>query len=478
MPPETSIIAIDQGTTGTSGHRLRDDGTFETIAEFEHRQIYPHQGWVEHDPVELGRHVDAICDRAGHAAALGIANQGETVVAWDAETRRPIYNAIVWQDARTSDVTERLKAEGAEELTLQVAGLPLDPYFSAAKLRWLLDNVPEARELRRAGRLRLGTSDSFFLDRLTGRFATDLTTASRTSLMNLETLQWDERLADLFGVPIECLPEICPTAGAFGETRGIPVTASLVDQQAALFGHGGRRKGDAKITFGTGAFALALAGDSVPRDPRSGLESTIAWKIGDAPCAYALQGGIYNAASAVNWARSLGLFSEYAEIDDFAADPAIARGLVFVPALSGLSCPYWDRHAAGLWLGLGLDTTRSDMMQAVLEGVALLSETVLAAINALSPLAPVLSVDGGLARNRYFLRFLADATGKRVRVPSSAELTGLGAAQLAMIGAGLADIDTLPPPPPPKAEIAPKAPLAAALHAQFTEAIERSKAWR
>lgn len=478
MPLESSVIAIDQGTTGTKAHRLRGDGAFETVAGFEHRQIYPRQGWVEHDPEELVRHLETALDRAGKADAIGIANQGETVVAWDAETKRPIHNAIVWQDARTADVTERLKADGAEELTLKVAGLPLDPYFSATKLRWLLDNVAEAKALRQAGRLRLGTSDSFFLDRLTGRFATDVTTASRTSLMNLETLQWDQRLADLFGVPLDCLPEIRPTAGAFAEARGMPVTASLVDQQAALFGHGCRRKGDAKITFGTGAFALAVAGSAVPRDTESGLEATVAWKLGDAPVAYALQGGIYNAASAVNWARSLGLFADYDEISDFTAESAIARGLVFVPALSGLSCPYWDRRAAGLWLGMGLETTKADMMQALLEGVALLAEKVMAAIDKLSPLASVLSVDGGMTRNRYFTRFLADAMNKRVRIPSSAELTGLGAAQLAMVGAGLADIDTLPPAPPPKAEIAPTAPLGADLHARFTAAVERSRAWR
>ena len=313
---------------------------------------------------------------------------------------------------------------------------------------------------------------------MTGCFATDVTTASRTSLMNLETLQWDQRLADLFGVPIECLPEIRPTAGAFADARGIPVTASLVDQQAALFGHGCRRKGDAKITFGTGAFALAVAGNTVPRDTESGLEATVAWKIGDTPAAYALQGGIYNAASAVNWARNLGLFADYQEIDGFAGESAIARGLVFVPALSGLSCPYWDRRAAGLWLGMGLETTHADLMQALLEGVALLAHKVMAAIDKLSPLAPVLSVDGGLTRNRYFTHFLADAMNKRVRVPSSAELTGLGAAQLAMIGVGLAKPDTLPPAPSPKVEIAPAAPLAADLHARFDAAVERSKAWR
>jgi glycerol kinase len=478
MPPEPFTIAIDQGTTGTKAHRLRADGTFETIASFEHRQIYPQQGWVEHDPDEIAGQVASVLTQAQGASAIGIANQGETVIAWDAHTKRPIYNAIVWQDARTAEVTERLKADGAEALTLQIAGLPLDPYFSATKLRWLLDNVPEAKVLRSAGRLRFGTSDSFLLDRLTGTFATDVTTASRTSLMSLETLQWDQRLADLFGVPIECLPEIRPTAGLLGHANGIPVMASLVDQQAALFGHGCRRKGDVKITFGTGAFALAVAGDTVPRDPESGLEATIAWKIGDAPCAYALQGGIYNAASAVNWARGLGLFAEYRDIDDFVGDPAIARGLVFVPALSGLSCPYWDRRAAGLWLGLGLETTRADMMRALLEGVALLAERVMAAIDTLSPLAPVLSVDGGLTRNRYFTCFLADAMNKRVRVPSNAELTGLGTAQLAMIGAGLAKIDTLPPFPLPKAEIAPAAPLSAELRARFTEAIARSRTWR
>jgi glycerol kinase len=244
-----------------------------------------------------------------------------------------------------------------------------------------------------------------------------------------------------------------------------------------LFGHGCRGTGDAKITFGTGAFALAVAGNTVPRDNASGLESTIAWKLGDAPCAYALQGGIYNAASAVNWARSLGLFAEYAEIDAFAAAPAIGRGLAFVPALSGLSAPYWDRRAAGLWLGMGLDTSKADMMQALLEGIALLAGTVMAAIDKLSPLGSMLSVDGGLSRNRYFTQFLAEALNKRIRVPSSAELTGLGAAQLAMLGGGLATLDTLATPPA-RAELAPQAPLAPELHARFADAIARSKAWR
>jgi glycerol kinase len=475
MPP--SALAIDQGTTGTKAHLLRGDGTFETLQGFEHKQIYPQPNWVEHDPEELIAHLQASLALSKDAAAIGIANQGETVIAWDARTKRPIHNAIVWQDSRTSDATDKLKADGKEEVTLALAGLPLDPYFSASKLRWLLDHVPEAQPLRREGRLRFGTSDAYYLDRLAGTFATDVTTASRTSLMNLETLQWDPRLADLFGVPLECLPEIRPTTGDFGAMGKARVTASLVDQQAALFGHGCRRRGDAKITFGTGAFALAVAGGTVPRDTKSGLESTIAWKLGDAPCAYALQGGIYNAASAVNWARGLGLFADYKEIDAFAAESAISRGLAFVPALSGLSCPYWDRRAAGLWLGMGLDTTKADMMQALLEGVALLAETVLATIDTLSPLGSTVSVDGGLSRNSYFTRFLAEATNKRIRVPASAELTGLGAAQLAMLGAGAATLDSLPAPKP-RTEIAPSAPLSRDLHARFADAVARSKSWR
>lgn len=475
---ERSVIAIDQGTTGTKVHRLGMDGKFETLGGFEHRQIFPRSGWVEHDPNELIDHLTRCLALGKDAAAIGLDNQGETVIAWDSKTKQPIYNAIVWQDARTEDEIQRLKATGAEAETLQRAGLPLDPYFSASKLKWLLDNVPEAQELHRQGRLRLGTSDSFFLDRLAGRFTTDVTTASRTSLMNLETLSWDPFLCDLFGVPLDCLPEIGATAGELGEIDGVALTANVVDQQAALFGHGCRKRGDAKITFGTGAFALAIAGDKPLRDPASGLLPTIAWQIADEPCTYALDGGVYNAASAINWARGLGLFTDYAEIDSFTAEAAIARNIVFVPALSGLGCPYWDRSAAGMWLGLGLDTGKPDLMQAVLEGIALRASEVMRAMSTLTPLSDQLSIDGGVVSNDYFCRFLAAALDRRLTIPSSAELTGLGAAQLAMIGAGLAAMETLPPAPPAARAIEPDQPLAAALHARFGEAVKRCRAWR
>ena len=219
------VVAVDQGTTGTKSFTLNEDGSFISAAAFEHRQIYPQAGWVEHDPEELLRHVTEAIAAAGSVDAIGIDNQGETVIAWDADTGRPVHNAIVWQDDRTKDVTEKLKAEGAEELTLKIAGLPLDPYFSASKLRWFIDHVPEAKDAVEARRLRLGTSDAFFLARLTGTYATDVTTASRTSLMALETCTWDPQLCDLFGVPMECLPEIRATAGIFGAHKGVPVTA-------------------------------------------------------------------------------------------------------------------------------------------------------------------------------------------------------------------------------------------------------------
>jgi glycerol kinase len=473
-----SVVAIDQGTTGTKAYWLGTEGRFQSIGGFEHRQIYPQPGWVEHDARELLDHVGRLVECATGAAALGIDNQGETVVAWDAESGEPIYNAIVWQDARTLATTERLKADGGEALTLARAGLPLDPYFAASKLGWILENVPAAKRLLARGKLRLATSDSFFLDRLAGLYATDVTTASRTSLMNLATGQWDPELCRLFGLPIECLAEIRPTAGEFGAVGRLPIRASLVDQQAALFGHGCRRPGEAKITFGTGAFALVVTDGMPPADAAAGLNRTVAWQIGGGPMTYALEGGLYNAASAVNWAREIGLFADFAEIENFAAEPAIERGLAFVPALSGLASPYWDRNAAGLWLGMGLETTRADMMQALLEGIALLAAELIAAVDRAAPSRGAVSIDGGLSNNGYFCDFLTLALDRPVSVPASADLTGLGCAQLALIGAGLSDLESLPPTPPPRRLGKPRAPLSAAARTRFRAAVERCRNWR
>lgn len=469
------VATIDQGTTGTKGFSLSQDGEFRQVHASEHRQIYPRAEWVEHDPEELLSHVRDAIVAAGEVDAIGIDNQGETVVAWDAQTGRAIYNAIVWQDSRTSDAVARLKSEGAEELTLARAGLPLDPYFSASKMRWIIDNVDEAKALHAAKRLRLGTSDAFFLDRLTSTFATDVTTASRTSLMSLDSFAWDEDLCRLFGVPMECLPEIRSTTGAFGMRGKTPVTASLVDQQAALFGHGCERPGDCKITFGTGAFALAVAGPHRVDGRQFGVLPTVAWKKhGDAP-QFALEGGVYNAASALNWARSLGLFSDFSEIATFLAPPAIGRGLVFVPALSGLGCPHWDRSASGLWLGLGLETSKSDMVQSLLEGIALRAAEIIEAMGNLVDIGGRISADGGMAQNEYFLQFLANILGKEIAVPSTPDLTAMGTARLAMLGAGAA---SLPPLPPPQRLVTPENHPRAEQRALFAEAVRRSQGWK
>ena len=476
------VIAIDQGTTGTAIHRLSAAGTFDSLATAQHKQIYRQPGWVEHNPEELVAQVTGGLERAAGAAGIGIANQGETVVAWDYQTKQPVYNAIVWQDARTQDRIEAMKAAGHEATTLERAGLPLDPYFSASKLRWILDHISEARDLRSEGRLCLGTSDAFFLDRLAGACVTDVTTASRTSLMNLQTLDWDPVLCELFGVPIECLPKIVSTTGAIGEiqagaAKGVPVTASAVDQQAALFGHGCRRPGDLKFTFGTGAFALCVTGDRPLKDPGSGLLPTVAWRIADGPATYAVDGGIYNAASAINWARGLGLFSDFREIQAF-GDCALQRGLAFVPALSGLGCPYWDRSAGGLWLGLGLETSKSDMMQSILEGIAFRAGQVIGAMENLLPISRRLSIDGGLSNNGYFCEFLAKVLNRVLSVPSTVELTGFGIAQLALIGAGLAGLETLPAGPAPRQKIIPAEAIDPRLPEKFRQAVDRSRKWR
>ena len=367
-PTSSHLLALDQGTTSTKAFLLHDDGRFETVGARKHEQIHPGDGLVEHDAEALIGNIEAlICEALagpGGIAGIALANQGETVVAWDRQTGKPLHNAIVWQDQRTQGWLDALPDATKHSVTAE-SGLPIDAYFSASKLAWLLDNAPHARALAARGQLGLATSDAFFIARLTGVYATDITTASRTSLMTLDTGAWSAALCEIFGVPRSLLPSIVPTTGAIGTVdrggRSIPLVASAVDQQAALFGHGCRAPGDLKITFGTGAFALAVAGPARVDGSRFGILPTLAWKIGAAAPDFAIDGGVYNAASAVNWAKGLGLFADFAEISAFDAPPAITRGLAFVPALSGLACPHWDRSAAGLWLGLGLETTRADL---------------------------------------------------------------------------------------------------------------------
>ena len=459
------VAAIDQGTTST---RLLvvEGGVAEIRHAVRHRQMHPQPGWVEHDPLELLASVRACAEAIGPALVLGLDNQGESCLAWDGATGEPLSPVIVWQDNRTTEAIGRLRAAGAEAVTLERAGLPLDPYFSASKLALL------AAQLGHRPSLRLGTTDAWFLDRLTGRFVTDVTTASRTSLMNLATCAWDEELCRLFGVPVEHLPEILPTVGDFGGIAGKPLTATVVDQQAALYGHGCRVPGDAKVTFGTGAFALALTGSAIVRAPERGLLPTIAWRIGG-DTVRAVDGGVYDAGSAVEWAGRLGLFADLAELDGFAEAPAIERGLVFVPALSGLACPHWDRSAGALWLGMTAGTTSRDLCQALLEGIALRTAEVIAAMAEQVALADRLSIDGGLARSAYFAQFLADATGRTVLRQGFAELTAFGCAALAARGLGeeLVAPDAVAAPFMPRRDGGP-------WRGRFADAVGRSRRWR
>lgn len=466
------VAAIDQGTTSTRALVAGADGTAAIRHAVRHRQLHPRPGWVEHDPLELLAAIEACLEAAGPVDAIGLANQGESCLAWDRATGEPLSPVIVWQDNRTTARVEALRAQGAEALTLERAGLPLDPYFSATKLAWLLEHVPAAQEARRAGLLRLGTTDAWFLRRLGGVDATDPTTASRTSLMDLGRLAWDEALCDLFGVPVEALPPIRPTVGDFGAVRGTPVTASVVDQQAALYGHGCRAPGDAKVTFGTGAFALAVTGGEIVRAHARGLLPTVAWQIGR-DVTYALDGGVYDAGAAVGWAGRLGLLTGPEDLAAFAEPPAIARGLAFVPALSGLACPHWDRRAGALWVGMTAATSRADLCQALLEGIAFCTAEVVAAMGEHVPIGAALSIDGGLTGSPYFAQFLADLLEREVVVPPLAELTAMGCAALAARGLGV----TLAPPQAGGSAFAPRLVPAAAWRARFAEAVARSRGW-
>jgi glycerol kinase len=461
------ILAIDQGTTSTKAYRSDGPGHAEFVGGRTHRQIRPNPGWVEHDPLELLENIKTLIAAAGPVATIGLANQGETVVAWDARTKRPLHNAIVWQDERTGAATKALADAGHERATLARAGLPLDPYFSASKLRWLLDHADGAQDLLRAGRLRLGTSDAFFIDALTGAFATDVSTASRTSLADLKTLRWDETLCGLFGVPVSCLPEIRPTFGDFGRLAGgARLAASAVDQQAALFGHGARAPGDIKITFGTGAFALGLTG-AAPVFGAGGLLPTVAWQIGDSAPDYALDGGIFTAGSALEWLRGVGLLDDFAALDQPGQVSAAAQKLFFVPAQAGLGCPYWDRSAAGAWIGIGLDTPRQALALAVIEGIALRAAQLAGAFAAVAPLGRI-SIDGGLSQNSYFARFLANAIGREIAVADHADLTAIGMLQLCT-GA--------PAAVPATRLVVPDGTDFDPVRRRFADAVERTRGW-
>ncbi len=464
------ILAIDQGTTSTRA-LLYQEGALTPVMQRAHRQILPAPGHVEHDPAELLASLHAALQTDADLVAL--ANQGESCLGWDARDGRPISPIIVWQDDRTAPDTARLAAAGAGPEVMARAGLPLDPYFSASKLGWIMRNCPEAAAIARQGWLRLGTTDAFFRDRLTGRFQTDIATASRTSLMNIETGGWDASLCEIFGVPLAALPEITPTGGDLGRLpNGARLAVSIVDQQAALFGHGCHNPGTAKVTFGTGAFVQCVT-EGLIRPEQPGPLPTVAWQLPGQPVRYGLDGAVYTAAAAVDWARSLGLFSDYDAISRFDAPPAIDRGLAFLPALAGLACPHWDRTARGAWFGLALEHAPADLMQALLEGVALRTAEAIGAIHALQPIR-TLSVDGGMARNGYLLDFLAGLLPQSTARAAEVESTALGLAHMALAADGQPVPDMpMPVPVTPRSGESARAGQRLARFAQIREGLTR-----
>jgi glycerol kinase len=476
------IAGIDQGTTSTKGLVI-DGDVLLPLPSRPHAQRFPAPGRVEHDAAELLANVEASIEAAVALGArtIGLANQGETVLAWDRDSGRPLGRAIVWQDQRTSEAVAAMAAAGEAETIARISGLPLDCYFSASKLRWLLDNTAGARDLMRRGRLGLGTTDSYFIERLTGRYVTDPTTASRTSLMNLGACAWDATLCDRFGVPIEALPEIIDDSLPIGDIEtpggGAVLAASAVDQVAALYGHGCRSAGEGKLTVGTGAFALIVEGEGRPAELPRGSIPTAAWRTAGSRV-YAADGGVYSAASALDWLTRAGILGDLSELEALDGPSAAGRGLIFVPALAGLAFPHWDRSAAGLFIGIDGGTERADLIKAVLEGVAFRVAELLDGLRFGGDAVPV---DGGLARSSYFVQFLADVSGRPLRLRDGVEVTSLGMAQLAAAATEVHDPSTVPAWTfAAEAVVDPRmsGATATALRATFADAIGRSRGWR
>ena len=460
------IASIDQGTTSTRCLVVDDCGNWHVAAAIRHNQFFPHPGFVEHDGNELLANIRLVLEKAGKVDAIALANQGESCLAWDSQTKEPLSPVIVWQDSRTSDSLARHSQDAIDE-SLRICGLPLDAYFSASKLAWLMQNNADVAAAYKKGRLRLGTTDSFFLDQLCDNFATDCATASRTGLLDLKTLNWSEELCRFHGVPIECLPTIHSVDAGFGKVNNIPLAVSIVDQQAALYGHNCRNVGDCKITFGTGAFLLALTGNKRPQTGK--LLPTIAWKKHSEEALFAVEGGVYDAGAALEWAQKLSFFNDTTELDGFTGPSAISRGLSFIPALSGLAAPYWDRQAGALFIGMDHASNKQDLVRAILEGIALLTTKLIEDTSKVVPLNNAISIDGGLSQNAYFAQFLASASNKTIVVPPMHELTALGLADLC--GVKISHIHEKP-----KIYL-PDGSVRAEDHTLFNAAVERSTHW-
>ena len=449
----TYILALDQGTTSSRAIVFARLGDIVSKAQYPFRQLYPQAGWVEHDPMEIWETERRAAAQAAEGleadiAGIGVTNQRETTILWDKTTGRPVYNAIVWQCRRTAELCEELKRQGLEERIQSATGLLIDAYFSATKIRWVLDNVPGAREKADRGDLLFGTVETWLIWRLTGGAAhvTDYSTASRTMLFNIHTLTWDEELCRLLGLPMCLLPRpgsnseiygtVVPGIEGLEALAGIPVCGAAGDQQSALFGQGCHERGQAKNTYGTGCFTLMNVGGRAVRS-RAGLVTSVAWSLGGKTI-YALEGSVFNAGSAIQWLRDkLGLIGTSHECDLLAESVPDAGGVYLVPAFTGLGAPYWDMYARGCIVGVTRGTTRAHIARAVLEAIAF---EVTDLMNAMRQDAgceiTVLRVDGGASVSDVMLRFQSDLLRIPVDRPKMVETTAFGAAALAGLAVG------------------------------------------
>ena len=446
------ILALDQGTSSSRAIVFDEKGTTCAVAQKEFRQIFPKSGWVEHDPHEIWSSQASVIAEAIttldinglNIAGIGITNQRETTIVWDSETEEPIYNAIVWQDRRTSDYCDELKKQGVTDMIRQKTGLIIDAYFSATKIKWILDNVPGALKRAEKGKLLFGTVDTWLIWRLTRGevHVTDVSNASRTMLFNINTLEWDQELLDLFGIPRSMMPEVKSSSEVYGHTKTtifahkVPISGIAGDQQAALFGQMCTEPGMVKNTYGTGCFLLMNSGEK-PILSKNNLITTIAWKIGD-KVNYALEGSIFVGGSVVQWLRDgLHVINSSSEVEALASQVPDTGGVYFVPALTGLGAPWWDQYARGTIIGISRGTTTAHIARAALEGIAYQTLDITAAmsLDAGIPLKE-LKVDGGASRNNLLMQFQADILGTRVIRPKVVETTAMGAAYLAGLAVG------------------------------------------
>ena len=446
------ILALDQGTTSSRAIVFDHNGHIKSVAQKEFTQYFPQPGWVEHNPNEIwssqasviAEAISSIDINGLDIAGIGITNQRETTIVWDVDTEEPIYNAIVWQDRRTSEFCDELKAQGLTDKIHEKTGLIIDAYFSGTKIKWILDNVPGARKRAEMGKLRFGNVDSWLVWRLTRGevHVTDVTNASRTMLFNIHDLKWDEELMELLDIPMSMMPEVKSSSEVYGHTKTtifaheVPISGIAGDQQAALFGQMCIEPGSIKNTYGTGCFVMLNTGNK-PVMSKNNLLTTIAWKIGN-QIVYALEGSIYVGGSVVQWLRDgLGFITSSSEIEDLASTVPDSGGVYFVPALTGLAAPYWDQYARGTIIGITRGTTRAHIARAALDGIAFQTYDIAQAMaKDMNASLTELKVDGGASRNNLLMQSQADLLGIKVVRPRITETTALGAAYLAGLAVG------------------------------------------